>query len=86
METKPPPATEPSSTSAASAASAPSTPEFTGDPLEQARSLWVKAIDAQAAGDYRAAVRYYEQIKQLPPTVWPAGLEFRLEAAREHVK
>ena len=57
-----------------------------GDPVDQARSLWRKAIDAEANQDFALAVKCYEQIKKLPDDVQPAGLEVRLEQARKQTK
>lgn len=54
--------------------------------IQQARILWRNAISAEAGGDYALAVRYYEQIKKLPPIAWPGGLDLRLESARRHLK
>jgi hypothetical protein len=54
-----------------------------GDPLEQARTLWRAAIDADARRDFAAAAQIYQQIKQLPSDVWPAGLQLRLELAQK---
>jgi TPR repeat protein len=51
--------------------------------LAEARTLWRNAIDAEVKGDYASAVRLYEQIRRLPPDVWPPGLDMRLTAARQ---
>lgn len=50
--------------------------------IEQARSLWKQAIDAEAAQDFVTAARIYQQIKTLPPEAWPAGLQLRLDNAQ----
>ena len=78
----PPP---PSTTSLRSSTTAPAAePTISdADALDQARSLWIKAIDAEAKHNYPAAVHYYEQIKKLPSTVWPAALDLRLQAAKK---
>jgi hypothetical protein len=57
-----------------------------GDPEEQARTLWRKAIDAEINQDYVEAVACYEKIKKLPADVHPRGLDVRLEQARKLVK
>ncbi len=57
-----------------------------GDPEEQARTLWRKAIDAEVNQDYVEAVKCYEQIKKLPADVHPWGLDVRLEQARKLMK
>jgi hypothetical protein len=56
------------------------------DPVDQARALWSHAIDAEAKQDFPEAIKFYEQIKKLPATAWPAGLEIRLTAARRQVQ
>jgi hypothetical protein len=56
-----------------------------GDPLEQARSLYRAAIDAEARKDDVAAVKLYQQIKQLPSDTWPADLQLRLDIAQKRV-
>ena len=53
------------------------------DPVEQARTLWRQAIDAEIGGKFREAVRCYEQIKKLPADVQPEGLDVRLEQAKK---
>jgi hypothetical protein len=58
----------------------------TVDPIDQSRMLLRNAIDSEAAGDFTAAVGYYEQIKRLPPDVWPGGLQIRLDLARESAR
>jgi hypothetical protein len=54
--------------------------------IQQARILWRNAITAEANGDYALAVKYYEQIKKLPPVAWPGGLDLRLEDARRRLR
>ncbi len=56
------------------------------DPIDRARSLWIHAIDAEARQDYPEAIKYYEQIKKLPESAWPKGLEIRLQAAKKQVQ
>jgi len=56
------------------------------DPIERARALWIHAIDAEAKQDYPDAIKYYEQIKKLPQSAWPAGLEIRLQAAKRQLQ
>ena len=51
--------------------------------IDQARKLWVQAIDAEARQDFPAAVRLYEQIKKLPNQAWPQGLQLNLDLARK---
>jgi len=62
------------------------TAEPAGDPADQARMLWRKAIDAERNQDYVEAVSCYEQIKKLPADVQPWGLDVHLEQARKLVK
>ena len=52
----------------------------------QAISLWRQALDAEAHRDYAKAVEHYEQIKKLPRSTWPAGLEINLALAKKRVK
>ncbi len=51
--------------------------------VEDARALWGQALDAEARQDFAAAVRAYEQIKQLPQSAWPGGLQVSLDLARK---
>ena len=53
---------------------------------DEARRLWRLAIDAEQNQDFVEAVSLYEQIKKLPPSVHPAGLEVRLSLARKLTK
>jgi hypothetical protein len=62
---------------------APAEPVSTVDPVDQARTLWRKAIDAEGNQDFVEAVKCYEKIKKLPADVQPAGLEVRLELAKK---
>jgi hypothetical protein len=55
------------------------------DALELARTLWIKAIDAEARQDFSSASDLYEQIKRLPNDAWPAGLQLRLEMAQKRL-
>ncbi|MGB7161294.1 MAG: hypothetical protein WBD40_24765, partial [Tepidisphaeraceae bacterium] len=52
----------------------------------QAIALWRQALDAEARRDYAQAVEHYEQIKKLPKSAWPAGLEINLALAKKRVK
>jgi hypothetical protein len=69
----------------APAKAAPPEPAVSVDPVEQARTLWRKAIDAEANQDFVEAVKCYGQIKKLPADVQPAGLEVRLELAKKQM-
>jgi hypothetical protein len=40
------------------------------------------ALDAEARGDYAAAVTHYERIESLSSDQWPADLRARLKVAR----
>jgi hypothetical protein len=54
---------------------------------QEAMTLFNKAIDAQAARDFRAVVRLLEQIKTTyPKEAWPGGLDVRLQIARGQIK
>lgn len=53
---------------------------------DEARTLWRQAIDAEARQDFAAAVQHYEQIKKLPRSAWPGGLEINLDLARQRLK
>jgi hypothetical protein len=50
--------------------------------IDSARKLWSQAIDDEARQDFAGAVKKYQQIKQLPSDVWPAGLQLRLDMAQ----
>ena len=63
----------------------PIAPLVQEDPIDQAHALWVHAIDAEAKQDYPEAIKFYAQIKKLPQTAWPAGLEIRLAAAKRQI-
>jgi hypothetical protein len=84
------PATASADTARPAPSTAPSEPEAPKltevEALAQSRSLWGKAIDAEAKHDYAAAVGYYEKIQKLPRSVWPAALKLRLDAARKHAQ
>jgi hypothetical protein len=58
----------------------------TGTPEEQSRTLWGRAIDAEANQDYVEAVECYELIRTLPRDVQPWGLDVRLEQAKRLAK
>jgi hypothetical protein len=47
--------------------------------LDEARKLWGQGIDDEARQDFAAAVKKFQQIKQLPSDVWPGGLQLRLD-------
>jgi hypothetical protein len=53
---------------------------------DEARRLWRLAFDAEQNQDFVEAVSLYEQIKKLPPSVHPTGLEVRLSLARKLTK
>jgi hypothetical protein len=53
---------------------------------DEARRLWRLAFDAEQNQDFVEAVSLYEQIKKLPPSVHPAGLEVRLSLAKKLTK
>jgi len=53
--------------------------------LEEARSLYRSAIDAEDQGDYAAAVKKYERIHKFPSDLWPRDLDLRLREARERL-
>jgi hypothetical protein len=48
--------------------------------------LWNSALDAEASGNYKAAVTAYERIESLPSDSWPTNLETRLTLARKEMK
>jgi hypothetical protein len=54
--------------------------------MEESRKLYGQAIDAEARGDYAAALQHYEQIKKLRRDAWPGGLQVRIDLAREALK
>ena len=45
-------------------------------------TLYRGAIDDEARGDYAAAVKKYEQIKEFSPDLWPRDVQLRLKEAR----
>lgn len=53
--------------------------------FNQARALWVQANNAEADQDFASAVRFYEQIRQLPRDAWPGGLQIQLENVRKRM-
>jgi hypothetical protein len=57
-----------------------------GDPEQQARTLWRRAMAAEANQDYREAVQCYEMIKKLPEDVRPLGLDTNLAMAKRMLK
>jgi hypothetical protein len=52
---------------------------------EKAKTLWLKAIDAEVKKDYAEAVRCYEEIKKLDKSVWPKTLDMRLDEAKRQL-
>jgi hypothetical protein len=58
----------------------------TADAIGESRRLYNQALDAEGRGDYASAVRCYEQIKQLPRSVWQADLQLRLDLARRNLQ
>jgi hypothetical protein len=66
---------------------APPKPKLTEDQAaEKVRTLWRQALTAEANGDWNAAVSAYEEIKTLQSSVWPAGLDLRLNDAKSHLR
>ena len=55
----------------------------TDDAINTARTLWSQAIDAEARQDWPTAVQCYQQIKKLPQTAWPGGLQISLDLANK---
>jgi len=53
--------------------------------LEEARSLYRSAIDAEDQGDYATAVKKYERIHKFPPDLRPRDLDLRLREARDRL-
>jgi len=58
----------------------------TADAIGESRRLYNQALDAEGRGDYASAVRCYEQIKQLPRSVWQADLQLRLDLAKRNLQ
>ena len=58
-ESKPEAKAEPKEQKAQAKPAAPPAPPASSDPVEQARLLWSKAIDAEIDGKYREAVQIY---------------------------
>jgi hypothetical protein len=54
--------------------------------LAKSRELYNQGIDAEARGDWSAAVRFYEQIKKLPRGAWQGDLQHRLNFARKNAE
>jgi hypothetical protein len=54
--------------------------------LDDVRTLYRAAIDAEAQGDYSTAVKKYEQIKEYSKDLWPRDLDLRLKLAREQMR
>jgi hypothetical protein len=81
-----PPAAPPAALPAATprpAAPVPKPPaEATAAQTRQSIDLYRAALQAESDSDYAAAVRLYEQIRQLPRSTWPESLERRLAAAK----
>src|SRR5579859_2294536 len=59
-------------------------PKATGT-IDDVRKLYREAIDAEGNGDYTAAVKKYEQIKEFSRDLWPRDLDLRLTQARSQV-
>ena len=53
--------------------------------LDEVRTLYRAALDAEGQHDYVTAVQKFEQIKEFSKTLWPGDLELRLKEAREQV-
>jgi hypothetical protein len=53
--------------------------------LDEARSLYRSAIDDEDKGDFKAAVKKYEQIHKFSHDLWPQDLELRLREARDRL-
>jgi hypothetical protein len=54
--------------------------------LDEMRTLYRQAIDAEGDNDFATAVKKYEQIKEFTPDLWPADLNLRLTQARRQVQ
>ncbi|HEX8525258.1 MAG TPA: hypothetical protein VF669_23605 [Tepidisphaeraceae bacterium] len=80
------PAPAPAPVAAKVPAPAPSPAVESVDPVERARELWRKAIDAEGNQDFVEAVKCYEQIKKLPADAQPEGVDVRLELARKQTR
>jgi hypothetical protein len=77
---------EPSSSEPRNAETRAPEPPSLEQAMEESRKLFGQAIDAEARGDYAAALRHYEQIKKLRRDAWPGGLQVRIDLAREVIK
>lgn len=64
----------------------PNTSQSMEEAINTARQLWNKAITADGDGNYADAVRYYQQILQLPAGAQPGGIELRLKQAQERLQ
>jgi hypothetical protein len=51
--------------------------------INEVRTLYRAAIDAEANGDFPTAVKKYQEIKNYPVELWPGDLELRLKLARQ---
>lgn len=76
-EPRPAPAADPAAAAVLAAHAQAAAPE-TDDPQQ----LWSAGIEAEAHGNYAAAVAAYERIESLPRTLWPTDLKARLKLAR----
>jgi hypothetical protein len=54
--------------------------------IDDVRTLYRAAIEADGQGDYTTAVKKYEQIKEFSKDLWPRDLELRLKTAREQIR
>lgn len=85
------PTSAPASQSSASVSSAGAPPPATGDVSSadlqtRANTLYGKAKAAEIRGDLAESIRLLEQIKLLPPEVWPTDLEMRLRLDKVQIK
>jgi hypothetical protein len=54
---------------------------------QQAKRVYVQALDAQRDRNYPEALRLYEQVRStFPPEAWPNDLQLRLQLMRNQVK
>jgi outer membrane biosynthesis protein TonB len=63
----------------------PSPPSPAPSPAAQARALWFKGLDAEAKQDYDEALKAYQAIKKLPPSVWYSSLDLRIEYCKKQL-
>lgn len=54
-------------------------------PVDDARMLWLAALEAESHRDFTAAIQKYERIESLPDSQWPTGLKTRLQLARQEL-